>query len=54
MRNYRTPRTMAECSWQQGYPSVQITPRSERFAGVILAVVIGVVLAALWAHWAAS
>ena len=53
-RNERTPRTLADCSWQTGYASAQLprdpVPAIERIAGVLLAVAIGVFAALLLAH----
>lgn len=47
----QTPRTLAECQFVYGYTSVQPmahrTPKWERFAGYVLAIAIGVGLAAL-------
>lgn len=51
MKNLQTPRTLSESSFVTGYPAVVVTSRRERIAGVLLAVVIGVVMAALLAHW---
>lgn len=44
MKNIRTPRTLAESSFETGYSSVQFIPRRDRIAGYILAVCIGVAL----------
>jgi hypothetical protein len=56
MKNYRTPRTLADSIFVSGYRSVDRTPtsRRERIADVLLAVSIGVALAvALVAWWSA-
>lgn len=54
-RNERTPRTLSDCSWHTGYASAQLhrdpIPATERAAGVLLAVVIGVLLAVSLVHW---
>ena len=52
----RTPRTIQSavdraCAVQHNVPSIST---AERVAGVLLAVLIGIVLAALLWHWAAS
>lgn len=44
MKNIRTPRTLADSSFETGYSTVQFVPRRDRVAGYILAVVIGVTL----------
>lgn len=49
MKNYRTPRTMAETTFATGYP-VSVSSG----ASIGLAVVIGVVLAVLLVHGIAS
>jgi hypothetical protein len=43
MKNYRAPRTLADCEWTAGYPMV---PRSVRQSPVsyLLAIAIGVAL----------
>lgn len=59
MKNYNTPRTLADCQFTTGYglsqhPRSRPASRTERMAGVLLAVAIGICLAALLAHWAAA
>lgn len=44
MKNLRTPRTLADSSFETGYSAAQIAPRRDRVAGYVLAVVIGVAL----------
>lgn len=50
---YQCPRTMEDATWVAGGQAIHHYPqsRTERAAGVVLAVVIGVVLAALLVHW---
>jgi ABC-type nitrate/sulfonate/bicarbonate transport system permease component len=51
--HYTTPRTLADASFVQGYSTMPIkapVSRSERLAGVFLAVVIGIALALLLVH----
>ena len=54
MKNERTPRTLADCSWQTGYASAQFhrepAPLSQRIYGVLLAVAIGIFAALLLVH----
>jgi len=54
----QTPRTLADCTFQQGYTSIypmaHREPAWEKFAGIVLAVVIGVGLAALLVAWWSS
>ena len=47
MKNYTTPRTLSECNFATGYPLANTAPKWEKYADYLLAVVIGVVLAAL-------
>jgi ABC-type nitrate/sulfonate/bicarbonate transport system permease component len=51
-----TPRTMESGHWSFNADPIEHYPqsRTERAAGVVLAVVIGIVLAALLVHWAAQ
>lgn len=51
MKNITTPRTLAECNFSIGYPTVALPNRRERVAGVVLAVVIGILCAAGLVHW---
>lgn len=56
MKNYTTPRTLADCEFVYGYtmahPQASRTiSRAEFYAGVALAVVIGVGLAACLVAW---
>ncbi len=50
---HTTPRTMEDATWIAGGQAIHHYPqsRTERAAGVVLAVVIGIVLAALLVHW---
>lgn len=54
--HYQSPRTMEDATWVAGGQAIHYYPesRTERAAGVVLAVVIGIVLAALLVHWAAQ
>lgn len=57
MKNYQTPRTLAESSFATGYPTLAPKPapsRAERMAGYMLALVIGVASALLLVHWGAQ
>jgi len=49
----QTPRTMQEATWISSGEAIHHYPqsRSERAAGVVLAVVIGTLLAAALLHW---
>jgi ABC-type nitrate/sulfonate/bicarbonate transport system permease component len=49
-----TPRTMEDATWVAGGQAIHHYPqsRTEVAAGVVLAVVIGIALAALLVHWA--
>ncbi len=56
MKNVTTPRTLSECSFVVGYRSLDHSHHrresvTERAAGVVLAVVCGVMLALALAHW---
>lgn len=53
MKNVNTPRTLAECQFHVGYPSKQ-SPQPSRIADVVVAVVLGVIGAALLVHGLAS
>lgn len=53
MKNVNTPRTLAECQFHVGYPSKQ-PPKPNRIADVVVAVVLGVIGAALALHWWAA
>jgi hypothetical protein len=50
-----TPRTLAECRFEVGYSAAdhprRPVPLGERVAGVVLATVIGILLAAAAVHW---
>lgn len=54
----QTPRTLADCTFTQGYtniyPMAHREPTWERVAGYVLAVAIGVGLAALLVAWWSS
>ena len=52
--HYRTPRTLAEGQWTPGYQSLQKEPMWEAVAGYVLALVIGIGLAALLVVGASS
>lgn len=56
MKNFQIPRTMESGSWRYDCDPISHYPqsRTEAAAGVVLAVVIGVVLAAALLHWWAS
>ena len=54
MRNVKTPRTLAECNFDVGYPSVQMQraqTRFEAFMSVLLACAIGIFFAVCYAAW---
>lgn len=53
---YTTPRTMDEATWISGGNAVHHYPqsRTEVAAGVVLAVVLGIVFAAALLHWWAA
>ena len=50
MRNERTPRTLAECQWVSGYARAHI-PQSDRIAGRLLAIAIGLASGAMLVHY---
>ena len=52
----KSPRTLDECTFIAGGNAIQHFPqsRTEHAAGFVLAVVIGIVLAAALVHWYAS
>jgi len=52
----RTPRNLAECSFDVGYPIQRLTPDSnaEQIGGYLLAVAIGAGLACLLVTWWSS
>ena len=55
MKNYTTPRTVSECEWTTGYPTLpREAAKSNPIMSVLLATLIGVLCALLLAHWAAS
>jgi hypothetical protein len=56
MKNFHIPRTMEAGSWRYDCDPIQHFPqsRTEHAAGVVLAIVIGILLAASAAHWYAS
>lgn len=45
MKNIRTPRTLADSTFETSYPAIPIARKRDRIAGYLLAVVIGVALA---------
>lgn len=53
MKNYTIPRTMESGHWSFDADPISYHPqsRTERAAGVVFAVVIGVLLAAALVHW---
>lgn len=53
MKNFVIPRTMESGHWSFDADPIQHFPqsRTEKAAGVVLAVVIGVLLAAALVHW---
>ena len=53
MKNYVIPRTMERASWRYDCDPISHYPqsRTERAAGVVLAVVIGVLMAAALVAW---
>lgn len=50
----QTPRNMNDCHWSSGYVSASLEPRWEKIAGIILATVIGIGMAALLFYGASS
>ena len=56
MKNFVIPRTMESGQWAFDADPIQHFPqsRTEHAAGFVLAVVIGIVLAAALVHWYAS
>lgn len=50
MRNERTPRTLAESSFVTGYQRAHI-PQTDRIAGWLLAIAIGIVCCAMAIHY---
>lgn len=44
MKNIRTPRTLADSSFETGYSAVSFPNRRDRIAGYVLAAVIGVTM----------
>lgn len=56
MKNYTIPRTMESGHWSFNADPIEFYPqsRTERAAGVVLAVVIGIIGAASLVHWWAS
>ena len=53
MKNFTIPRTMEQGRWAFDCDPIEHYPqsRTEKAAGVVLAVVIGVLLAAALVHW---
>ena len=53
MKNYVIPRTMESGQWAFDADPISYHPqsRTESAAGVVLAIVIGIILAALLLHW---
>jgi hypothetical protein len=55
LSHYQTPRTLADCSFDVGYPQAQgREPMFESVAGYLLAVAIGVGMACLLVAWWSS
>ena len=57
MKNERTPRTLADASFQTGYAQAAmqtLVPTTNRIAGVLLAVALGVFAAVFLIHYAAK
>lgn len=52
----QTPRTMQSATWIEGGQAVHFYPqsRTESAAGVVLAIVLGIVFAAALVHWWAA
>ena len=53
----RTPRTLAECRFTSGHAIAHLpqqATRTERIAGVLVAVAVGVLGALALVHWAAA
>lgn len=51
MKNYRTPRGMAECTFINGYPTLSRSlPTGGQVLNVVLALVIGACLGGLLVH----
>ena len=50
MRNERTPRTLADSSFTTGYQRAHI-PQTDRIAGWLLAIAIGIVCGAMAIHY---
>ena len=50
MRNERTPRTLADSSFTTGYKSAHI-PQTDRIAGRLLAIAIGLASGAMLVHY---
>lgn len=44
MKNIRTPRTLADSTFETGYSAATFVSRRDRFAGYVLAAAIGVAL----------
>lgn len=54
MKNYRTPRTLADCTFDVGYPTLEmqrVETRFEAFLGVLLACAIGIGFAICYVVW---
>lgn len=56
MKNFQIPRTMEGGSWRYDCDPISHYPqsRTERAAGVVLAVVLGIIGAAMLVHWWAT
>jgi hypothetical protein len=50
MKNYTTPRTLAECTFDTGYPVASVQSRLNSIAGYLLAIGIGASLTLLVAY----
>ena len=54
MKNITTPRTLAECHFDVGYPEIQmksVQSRLEAFLSVLLACAIGIFFAVCYVVW---
>lgn len=54
MKNYRTPRTLADCTFDVGYPTLEmqrVETRFEAFLGVLLACAIGIGFGICYVVW---
>jgi hypothetical protein len=55
MKNITTPRTLSECEWTSGYPSIpRLAVKNSPVLNVLLATAIGILIALSLAHWWAA